>query len=518
MDTKNRAPQTIENIPTKFQENYFLSNLGYNVSVNSDTWKLSKDTTINLVLVKSLIPEDVFASYKKTLSYFAKNLSSDYTKGLQEQFLVFLRATGTRKITIQSILNFKANLNKRDEWHLGRLRVLLKKWYDLGYEGVPDEVYEQLSDWRLSGNVKGEAVLSFDPKKGPFDDIELQGLNDAIAQSFEKGVISRDEFGMNLTLSYLGVRPVQITHIKLKDLIKGQSQGDDLYFLRIPRAKQRNVGFREQFKDRAINPYLWRALKAQADYVTTEIKKLNFKIPTEIIAELPLFPDKKLWQIQTLYELEISLKTDQLHVSKQTISYSLKKVVKDSRVMGRDGHLLHVSPVRFRYTTGSRAAREGFGSWIIAELLDHSDTQNAEVYVKNHPNFAQKIDKALSKQLAPYAKAFMGKIIVDTNDANNGNELSMQVRNEMGHVGVCGSYGHCGSHPAACYTCIHFQPLLDAPHEKLLEDLIQQREESITLTGDMAVSSSQDRTILAVAQVVQLCLEVQLKVELMVDE
>lgn len=518
MATKNRAQQTVENISAKFQENYFVSNFGYKVFVSSDTWKLSKDTTINLELVKSLTTEEVFASYKKTLTYFAKNLSSDYTKGLQSQFLVYLRATGTRKITIQSILNFKAKLNKRNQWYLGSLRVLLKKWYELGYQGVPDEVYEQLNDWRLSGNVKGEAVLSFDPKKGPFDDIELQGLNDAIAQSFEKGLISRGEFGMNLTLSYLGIRPVQITHIKLKDLIKGQSQGEDLYILRIPRAKQRNVGFREQFKDRAINTYLWRALKAQADFVSSEIKKLNFKIPTEIIAELPLFPDKKLWQMQNFYELERSLKTDQLHVSKQTISYSLKKIVKDSKVMGRDGHLLHVSPVRFRYTTGSRAAREGFGSWVIAELLDHSDTQNADVYVKTHPNFAQKIDKALSKQLAPYAKAFMGKIIEDTNDAINGNELGMQVRNEIGHVGVCGSYGHCGSHPAACYTCIHFQPLLDAPHEKLLEDLIQQREESIALTGDMAVSSSQDRTILAVAQVVQLCLESQLKEELMVDE
>ncbi len=40
------------------------------------------------------------------------------------------------------------------------------------------------------------------------------------------------------------------------------------------------------------------------------------------------------------------------------------------------GKNIKVSPTRFRRTIGTRAAMEGHGELIIADLLDHSDTQN----------------------------------------------------------------------------------------------------------------------------------------------
>ncbi|MCV4600508.1 recombinase, partial [Escherichia coli] len=77
----------------------------------------------------------------------------------------------------------------------------------------------------------------------------------------------------------------------------------------------------------------------------------------------------------------------------------------------RTGELLHINARRFRYTTGTRAAREGFGELVIAELLDHADTQNAGVYIKNIPEHVKKLDEAVGFQLAPYAQAFVGALV-----------------------------------------------------------------------------------------------------------
>ncbi|HEY2606133.1 MAG TPA: site-specific integrase, partial [Paraburkholderia sp.] len=54
------------------------------------------------------------------------------------------------------------------------------------------------------------------------------------------------------------------------------------------------------------------------------------------------------------------------------------------------------------------------------------------------------------------------------------------------------------------YTCNSFEPWLDGPHEQVLEYLIVERERLIA-AGDARIASINDRTILAVAEVIQLC-------------
>ncbi|QQA60923.1 site-specific integrase [Aeromonas caviae] len=66
---------------------------------------------------------------------------------------------------------------------------------------------------------------------------------------------------------------------------------------------------------------------------------------------------------------------------------------------------------RFRHTRGTNLGRKGLGPLIIAEALDHNDTQNVMVYTENTADTATYIDKAIGKQLAPFANAFLGRII-----------------------------------------------------------------------------------------------------------
>lgn len=73
-------------------------------------------------------------------------------------------------------------------------------------------------------------------------------------------------------------------------------------------------------------------------------------------------------------------------------------------------------------------------------------------------------------------------------------------------MATCGQYGFCGANaPIPCYTCNHFQPWLDGPHEEVLADLLAERDQVFKLTGDSVMAAVNDRSILAVVNVIQRC-------------
>jgi len=80
----------------------------------------------------------------------------------------------------------------------------------------------------------------------------------------------------------------------------------------------------------------------------------------------------------------------------------------------------------------------------------------------------------------------------------------------MTPMGNCGKFGFCGSlAPIACYTCSNFQPWLDGPHDAVLMHLISERER-LLVGSDIRIASINDRTILAVAEVVKQCEDIQI--------
>jgi hypothetical protein len=175
----------------------------------------------------------------------------------------------------------------------------------------------------------------------------------------------------------------------------------------------------------------------------------------------------------------------------------------------RTGETLNITPVRFRRTFGTRAAQQGHGELVIAELLDHSDTQNVGVYVASVPDIAARIDKAIAMELAPLAQAFQGMLFADESQATRGADASSRIVDlrvdKSTPMGSCGQHSFCGFNaPIACYTCKSFQPWLDGPHEAVLDKLLERRERILGTAGP-TMASVNDRTILAVAEVIQLC-------------
>jgi hypothetical protein len=162
---------------------------------------------------------------------------------------------------------------------------------------------------------------------------------------------------------------------------------------------------------------------------------------------------------------------------------------------------------------GTRAAEEGHGELVIAELLDHTDTQNVGVYVQATPEIVKRIDKAVALHMAPLAQAFAGVIISDESEATRKNDPTSRIcdpklDSSMKPMGSCGQYGFCASlAPIACYTCRSFEPWLDGPHEAVLNHLMAERDR-LMAGSDARIASINDRTILAVAEVVRRCEEI----------
>lgn len=484
---------------------------GYYFMLHDKRWRLDKNYAIPVGVLYELLEPETLKGAINTLSFYARSWSAAHTHCIFGYFLAMIRATKASCINDIMLIGYRSSLDTAHEYRLGVISGFLKRWHSLGYPGVSKDVVRLLNGWRLKGGRKGDAVKRLDPLEGPLTDNELQAFNEAVVRAYEKSYITLAELAMALCVSHTGRRSIQVSQLRVVDILCGDNQkGEPFYILNVPRAKQRSSFFRESFKPYAMTQELWAILSAQARNAVTLVENsLGFELQEADRQQIPLFPDLDvLAAVQSPYEFRQLLTTDKLHITSSEITNTLQFIVAASDIRSeRTGDLLHITARRFRYTTGTRAAREGFGELVIAELLDHTDTQNAGVYIKNIPEHVKKLDEAVGFQLAPYAQAFIGVLINSEKEARRGNDPTSRIRTEMGQgVGTCGEHGFCGANvPIPCYTCMHFQPWLDGPHEDVYQGLLNERERVKEITGDIQIAAVLDRSIIAVADVLMRC-------------
>lgn len=448
---------------------------------------------------------DLTQSIKGVLLWYAENMSASHLKNMFSHLERFFRVVTAnrddpmKEITSQDLINYRATLRKRDGWYLSSLSGLLQRWYELGYLGVTGDAVALLKQMRLQGNLKGEAVLTMDPEHGPFTDIEVQSIQVGLDRQLSDNQISLENYLLVYLYMLLGQRSVQYTGLKVCDVgVSRSKDGVPVYTLRIPRAKQRAQLSRTEFKNRVLIPQIGQLLVEYANQVRSEYSD---RLPDP--SEAPLFPAKRSRANEPA--------GFRFHQTSGSLANVLEITLKKLNIFSeRTGKSIHVTATRFRRTVGTRAATEGHGELIIAELLDHTDTQNVGVYVEATPGIVERIDRAVAMQLAPLAQAFAGVLIMDESQAARAGDPTSRICDphfdtSMKPMGNCGKHGFCGSlAPIACYTCSNFQPWLDGPHEAVLSHLIAERER-VLATSDIRIASINDRTILAVAEVVRRC-------------
>ncbi|WP_050586575.1 site-specific integrase [Pseudomonas tremae] len=486
----------------RYERTDFISKDGYEVAIFSDYWKLNKDIGFFLVHLPDWLDSEIKRTFLQVLSIYGETCSAPYTMAVFKRFRDYFESTtGPLLFSPESVISYRSAFDG-DDWPLSSMRAFIRTWVSLGYEGVPGETLKMMEGWRIKGNEKGYAVQSMCPESGPLTDIEMEGVVSKLIDCYSDGSLSLREVCFAMILAMTARRPAQIAALKVKDLrLKG-----DRYFINFPRAKQKHGVWRGSFKEYQIVEDLWTLLQQQAESSRSAfVEACGGKFNADLASELPLFPAIKHYDDDV--ELGIQLSGDYLHARVVELTYVMTKVKETVAVISeRTGAITHLNPYRFRYTLGTNLAREGRGEYIIAEALDHSDIQNAGVYVKNIPDIVKRIDKAVALQLAPFAQAFQGVIVRDEAKARRGEDRASRVCSAGGNVGTCGSYGFCGAlAPIACYTCSHFQPWLDGPHELVLDDLLRERDNVRDTTGDLKIASVNDRLILAVSNVVTRC-------------
>ncbi|WP_434140355.1 site-specific integrase [Pseudomonas luteola] len=485
-----------------------ISRDGYKFRFGDDRWRLSKDEAVPVYAVKELLSPDLYLAFRLVLAFYATTTSAGFVRSCFYHCKIYLKATnGQQPFSVESLISYRSMLDKKTEWYLGNLRIVIKQWHAMGYPGIAEEVIQVLSKWRLKAGEKGYAVQSMCPESGPLTDTEMQGVIQAITTAFSEGRLALVDTALTLTFALTGRRPVQVTALKIKDLIKQTGKdGIDRFVISFPRAKQFYQGWRRSFSKFPISEDLWLVLQQQATAVQQEFTNMiGGKVPAKLIPELPLFPNLSV--LNPNISLEEQLRMDYLHMRTSKTGNLMCKVSKAINVTSeRTGQPIKLFPYRFRYTLGTNLAREGKREYLIAEALDHTDTQHVGVYVKNIPDIVKHINKAVALRLAPLAQAFQGVIVVSEKDAVRGNDQASRITNGSKGLGTCGSYGFCGAiAPIACYTCNRFQPWLDGPHETVLERLINERDLVLKQTNDLEIASVNDRLILAVSDVVSRC-------------
>jgi integrase len=462
----------------------------------------TRNVSFNFELVRG-IDESILPSFKAVILWYIENKSARHANGIfikyRHLFLTLstLYNCNISLIDCTAILNYKSALSASKSWYLSSLAGAVKKWCELGWPGVDPEVVRLLDGMRLKGCPKGEAVRTMDPISGPFTDIERQALADALKNTWSAGEISLEENLLAWLAILLAPRPVQLAALKVSDLIISTgADGGKVYILRVPRAKQRETTERGQFTNRALIPGIGELLASYLDQLRTRLRGM---VPD--VEQAPMFPAKHPSNWPLGFEW---------HSTSYAISWQIVRILEGLDVNSeRTGKPLNINAQRLRRTRGTHAAMEGHGELVIAALLDHTDTQNVGVYVESRPEIIERIDRALAIKLAPLAQAFAGVLVEGAADLDNSQPVVADPRVHDGSrpTGTCGKHGFCGlAAPIACYTCRHFQAWLDGPHEAVLDHLLHERERQVA-QGSKRVASVNDRTILAVAEVIALCAE-----------
>ncbi|NPT60055.1 site-specific integrase [Paraburkholderia elongata] len=446
--------------------------------------------------VSAVFPCD---SLKHSLLVFAKRNSASHVTNLFNVFVHFLalrvKSTPLVSVTAEEVSNYAARLKDHEKWRVGTLNVLLQKWEALGLSGVEPDCTQYLRERRKPGNEKGAAVRTRDPEEGPFSEAEYSTLYKAVDAAYGAGEVPRWIAVLTRLLFACGGRISQYASLKVLDL----TARDGSFVLSLPQAKTREVHSRVSFKEFDLSPQTGRL-------VLEYIEELRSQGHDD---DAPLFPETVVMsqgpRARTRSEEDLFFgHCIRDHLSRIFREFMDSLAPPTERLAFKP---IPVTPSRFRYTFGTRLAEEGASKAVIADRLGHVDLQHVDVYFEASPKIVENIHKAMDSQLAPLAQAFRGRLVEDEEHSTHKGAPGSRIidfRVSKTPVGSCGCKGQgCGfDRPTACYTCFKFEPWLDAPHEKVLRRLQDERKR---WESDERLAAINDDAIRAVQEVIAEC-------------
>ena len=397
-------------------------------------------------------------------------------------------------------------------WRLHYIRAWYRWCAEQRLPQFSADVAATLDEIVIGQNEQGRAVRTRDAFQGAFDDLEFVALTSALRASANSVTLDLQERTLLWLAIALGCNPLAYSLLREEDYkpIVEHGTGRIQHMLYVPRIKKGDEEFRSQFHPEILNDEI-------GSHVAGLIAQNRSRREAHGWAEdyaRPLFVRSRVRS-----DLREGLREYAMHMAPDEVSGMLQRAVAKLGVKShRTGDYLKANPRRFRRTFATRAVEEGAFPVELATMLDHSDLQTVQVYYETRSNQVQRLDAALALQLSPLADAFMGRLVADEGEAENGGNLAKRIpwfrrrpgrvpERRTGSLGTCGA-GTCGLYaPISCYTCEKFQPWKNGPHREMLDWLCSERERREKDGRDPQIVGLHDATIFAVAEVVQTCLK-----------
>jgi integrase len=406
------------------------------------------------------------------------------------------------ELTAADIKNYGAFLPKHQQYCLRKVKEILVAWATTGVAGLSRDLLLLLPGLETTNHVVGSAVRTMDPAAGPLTDIEYEAVVAAVRHAYASGSMPLMDYALVILAITLGARALQLAMIKVKDLsVTQRADGSQVFILQVTRLKQgKNIRPRTLFRPRRLAPAVGALIEQQA--AAARVWAIASGIPIE---EAPLFSSTS----SAPQARRVVLPELRGHREAKMMSAKISQILEKLGVHShRTDGPMRLFQTRLRRTLGSRAAAEGHSASVIADLMDHSWVDSSLVYIETRPDMIDRIDKALALQIAPLAQAFAGTLVerpLPNSAASTGKIVHILTPESIEQAGKCGKFDFCGlAAPLACYTCAYFNPWQDDIHETLLETLIAERDQLLR-SADARIASVNDRTILAVADVVNRC-------------
>lgn len=354
-------------------------------------------------------------------------------------------------------LEGKANQNKLEITSLQTLQIItpyystfitpilrrLSKQYPHLIDDEFKDFLENMIKWEERNPAYFKLIVN-DPEKGALTLQELENLHSALNLGFSQNLIDLKNYTLIWFMIATGARPVQISRLKYKHI---QSINKEV-MIKMPLAK--GEGIIEQ------GYFLRKSPTILADCIN------------EYLNEYPS-SDEDL-SFFGLNPAQITHITKNIFEKLNTYSSRLEDKIP-------------ITAYRFRYTLATRAIASGASDQEVARLLTHRSLSCISFYRASMPELQKPIQDALDEEMTFFAKAFKGKLIPSLDDAKfHDSAIADFFRLAGKTIGSCGTQAKCYQNaPIACLTCPYFEPLIDAPWDKLLNYLIEDQAKEQTL-------------------------------------
>lgn len=390
-------------------------------------------------------------------------------------------------------------------------------------------------------------VLSDDPEKSWLTNEEYEGVLSAIWNNYDSGISATQVTLIKLLSMQYARRPIQIAHLKIGDVFESDgtdSQGLTGRIINFPGVKDMTAetDFRDsKFEPHLLPDHLWELCQIQIHEIRALYEHtLGLKLKDDELKKLPLFCSEERIKeaqniIQNNYQLKPleNLESEQFHLRKNwitrilrwemntpTTEYGAGKSQWSLRpklpISPRTGKPILLNATRLRHTRARQLARQGVPEHMLSHWLGHTSGVSIKSYYSDPAEQARQLDEAMSSVLTPLAMAFSGKLIDSEDEATRANDPTSKLEfaraGELKSVGRCGKHSFCATTtvPIPCYRCKYFEPLVDAPHQEVLEALVlrQSAEEQVLRIGgtrNLLIPIDLSADIRAVENCIQRC-------------